>query len=466
MNSTIPKTENPLGYEKVSKLLKRFATPSVIAMIVSSLYNVVDQIFIGQFVGTLGNAATNVAFPVTTICIAISVLCGVGGSSCFSIELGRGHKEEAKGCISTALITAFSLSTFYAVMAFIFIRQMLSLFGGSGETLNYAVHYCKVLVIGVPFLVLGNVMSNFIRADGSPKFSMVCMVVGAVINIGLDAILVPLGGVEWGMEGAALATIISQIISFSIATLYLTKFKTVDFKLTQMSFSLKRAFKVCSLGMSNCVNQLAILVVQITMNNQLDTYAAIEYEEHLRHIPQAAFGVVMKVNSILISFFVGMAQGSQPIVGYNCGAKQLWRSKETFKLSAAICFVVAFVGFLFFQFCPNVIISIFGSGESAYNDFAEKTMRIFLSMIMLNGVQMTIANYFSAIGKPVMGIILSLVRQILLIVPLMIILPLYFGLDGVLYAAPITDFVAFILAMILIVFEFRKDGYKKEEKQI
>ncbi len=464
MAADLKKEQNPLGIEKVSVLLRRFATPSVIAMIVSSLYNVVDQIFIGQFVGTLGNAATNIAFPVTTICIAISVLCGVGGSSCFSIELGRGHKEESKNCIGTALITAGSLSALYAVIAFIFVRQMLSLFGGSGETLNYAVDYCKVLVLGIPFLVLGNVMSNFIRADGSPKFSMTCMVVGAVINIGLDAILVPMGGVERGMEGAALATIISQIISFVFAATYLRKFKTVDFKLREARFGLKRAIKICSLGMSNCVNQLAILVVQVTMNNQLDTYAAIEYSEELRHIPQAAFGVVMKVNSILISFFVGMAQGSQPIVGYNCGAKKLWRSKETFKLSATVCFLVATVGFLFFQFCPQVVISIFGSGESAYNEFAEKTMRIFLSMIMLNGVQMTIANYFSAIGKPVMGIILSLVRQILLIVPLMIILPLFMGLEGVLYAAPITDFVAFILAMILIIIEFRREGYKKPQE--
>ncbi len=457
------KTQNPLGYEKVSKLLKSFATPSVVAMLVSSLYNIVDQIFIGQYVGTLGNAATNVAFPITTICIAISVLCGVGGASCFSIELGRGHKDEAKHCIGTASITAVAMSAVYAVFAFIFTRPMLSFFGGTGETLDYAVNYCEYLVAGVPFLVFGNVMSNFIRADGSPKYSMICMVLGGVINIGLDAILVPLGGVEWGMQCAAAATVISQIISFGVAAVYIKSFKTVDFKLRDVKFEIKRAIKICSLGMSNCVNQLAILVVQITMTTQLSKYGLITYGEALSHIPQAAFGVVIKVNSILISFFVGMAQGSQPIVGYNYGAKQLHRSKETFKLSALICFAVAAVGFLVFQFAPQAVISIFGSGEPAYNEFAEKTMRIFLSMIMLNGVQMTISNYFSAIGKPIKGVILSLIRQVIIIVPLMLILPLYFGLDGVLYAAPITDFISFVLAAVFIIREFRLEGYKREK---
>lgn len=450
-----------MGIEKVSTLLRRFATPSVVAMLVSSLYNIVDQIFIGQFVGPIGNAATNVAFPITTICLAISVLFGVGGSSCFSIELGRGHSKEASNCIGTALISVSVLSIIYALIAGVYSSEMLALFGGSGETLEFADRYCSYLVYGIPFLCLGNVMSNFIRADGSPKFSMMCMVIGGVANIILDAILVPLGGHEWGMQGAALATSISQVISFVVAICYIKKFKSVRFKLSEIQFNIKRAFKIASLGTSNCVNQLAVLVVQITMNNQLDAYGLIEYGEALKYIPQAAFGVVMKVNSILISFFVGMAQGSQPIVGYNYGADKHYRSKATFKLSATVCFIVATVGFLFFQFCPQIVISIFGSGDEAYNLFAEKTMRIFLSMIMLNGIQMTIANYFSAIGKPVKGVILSLIRQIILIVPLMLILPRFFGLDGILYAAPITDLVSFVLAAVLIIIEFRNEGYKK-----
>ncbi len=457
-----PTKENILGTEKVSKLLIKFATPSVIAMLISSLYNIVDQIFIGNYVGPIGNAATNVAFPITTVCIAISVLFGVGGSSYFSIELGRGRNQEAADSIGTSLITATALSVLYALVAGFFAPQMLTLFGGSGDTLEYSIRYCNYLVYGIPFLVIGNVLSNFIRADGSPRFSMVCMVVGAVVNIVLDAILVPYGGVEWGMQGAALATSISQFVSFAIAVLYLKKFKSVEFHLTKIKYSFRRALRIASLGMSHCVNQLAILVVQITMNNQLDTYGAIEFSKELAYIPQAAFGVVIKTNSILISFFVGMAQGSQPIVGYNYGADKHRRSKDTFMLSAATCFIVALVGFLIFQFAPQIIINLFGSGDAAYNDFAEKTMRIFLSMIMLTGVQMTISNYFSAIGKPTLGIILSLCRQILIFVPLMWILPTFLGLNGVLYAAPISDFTSCVLAVILVIKEFQNAGYKKQ----
>ncbi len=475
MSEQAKNVENPLGTEKIPKLLARFAVPSVVAMLISALYNIVDQIFIGQNVGTLGNAATNVAFPITTICIAISVLCGVGGASRFSIELGRGNKKEASNSVGTAIVTAAVLGSVYALISLALTRPMLSLFGGSGETLSYAVAYTQVLACGIPFLIISNVMSNFARADGSPNFSMICMIIGAVVNIALDAVLVPygcqIGGNLGGMRGAALATIISQIISFTIAIFYLRKFKSVNFSFKGFKYSFRKAYLVCSLGMSNCVNQLAICIVQIVMNNQLDTYGALELGkmgEAFTAIPQARFGVVMKVNSMLVSFFVGMAQGSQPLVGYNYGANKLRRSQKVFYLSSAICLTGATIGFLIFQFAPEVIISVFGSGEDPairdeYVRFACKTMRVFLSMIMLNSVQMTISNYFSAIGKPIKGVILSLLRQIIVIIPLMIILPKFMGLDGVLYSAPVTDVISFTLAFIFIIIEFRQEGYKKKK---
>lgn len=453
--------QNPLGTEKISKLLQRFAVPSIVAMLVSSLYNIVDQVFIGQYVGDIGNAATNIAFPLTTICIAISVLGGVGGASRFSIELGKGNKDEAGKCLGNALWLVAILGGIYTAIAFLCTNGMLVLFGGSGVALEYAIEYTTFVIVGMPFLILTNVMSNFIRADGNPRFSMTCMIIGAVINICLDALFVSDWGFNWGMAGAAGATAISQIISFGVAFSYLKRFKTVAVNRKSFIFEPKKALKIASLGMSNCINQVAICFVQIVMNNQLDTYGLLEFSKELAHIPQAAFGVVMKVNSLLISFFVGMAQGSQPIVGFNYGARQLYRSKKTFVFAATTCFSVALIGFAVFQLFPQAVISIFGSGVPEYNEFAEKTMRIFLSMIMLNGVQMTIANYFSAIGKPVKGAILSLVRQVLLIIPLMLILPNFFGLDGVLYAAPITDFISFILAFTLIFIEFRHQGYKQ-----
>ncbi len=466
--------ENPLGYEKIPKLLARFAVPSVVAMIISAMYNIVDQIFIGQNVGTVGNAATNVAFPITTICVAISVLCGVGGASRFSIELGRGNKKEASNSVGTAIVTAAVLGTVFALLSLALTKPMLALFGGSGETLEFAVAYSRILACGIPFLIISNVMSNFARADGSPNFSMICMIIGAVVNIALDAVMVPmgckLGGLIGGMRGASLATVISQLVSFTIAIFYLKKFKSVDFSFKNFKYSFRKAYLVCSLGMSNCVNQLAICAVQIVMNNQLDTYGAIELSKYgaaFTSIPQAAFGVVMKVNTMLVSFFVGMAQGSQPLIGYNYGAAKYRRSRKVFFLTSSICLIGATIGFLVFQLAPETIISVFGSSDNPeirteYVRFACKTMRVFLSMIMLNSVQMTISNYFSAIGKPIKGVILSLLRQIIVIIPLLIILPLYLGLDGVLYAAPITDVVSFTLALVFIILEFRRDEYKKK----
>ena len=455
--------ENPLGYEKISKLLIKFAVPSVVAMLVGSLYNIVDQIFIGHYVGPLGNAATNIAFPITTICIAISVLVGVGGASRFSIELGRGNKSESAKTVGTALWTALGLSVIYAVLAFSFCKPLLLLFGATDQTLGFTYQYTSIIIVGIPFLVLTNVLSNFIRADGSPKFSMACMLIGGVINIVLDAVFVPLGGYEYGMAGAAIATVISQIISFVVAVFYLKRFKTVDLDKKSFRFRPKKAVNIAALGMSNCFNQLAICVVQIVLNNQLKTYGAMT--EYGPDIPIGAFGVVMKVNSILISFFVGMCQGSQPIVGYNYGARRFDRAKQTCLLASKICMAFSFVGFLAFQLCPQYIVAIFGSGDALYEEFAEKTMRTFLFMIVLNGVQMVISNYFSAIGKPLKGVLLSLTRQLLLIVPLMLILPLFFGLEGVLYAAPITDFVAFLFALTLVLIEFKLPCYKKDKKK-
>ena len=455
--------ENPLGYEKITTLLRKFALPSIVAMLVSSLYNVVDQMFIGNYVGKLGNAATTVAFPLTTICIAISVLAGVGGASRFSIELGKGNKEEAGRCIGNALGFAAILSITYSVLAFFFSEQLLTLFGGSGETLRLAMEYSSFIIPAMPFLIISNVMSNFIRADGSPKFSMTCMIIGAVINIGLDALFVCDWGFDWGMAGAAGATAISQLISCAVAVSYLRRFSAVKINKSTFELNIRKMLKIASLGMSNCVNQLAICLVQIVMNAQLTSYAMKELAEADWDTPLAAFGVVMKINSIIISVFIGMAQGMQPIAGFNYGARKFDRVKKVCLIAAGICGGIAAIGILCFQIFPEQIVGIFGSGDAFYEEFAVKTLTIFLLMVPATGMQMTIANFFSAIGKPTRGVILSLTRQVLLIVPLLIIIPLFLGLDGVLYAAPITDFLAFVLAAVLAVFEFRRPEYRKNK---
>ncbi len=458
------KENNPLGYEKIPKLLARFAIPSVVAMIVSALYNIVDQIFIGNNVGPIGNAATNVAFPFTTICMAIAVLVGIGGASRFSIELGRKNYEESRRCIGNALWSALGLSVAFAVISGVFLEPMLGLFGATSESLPYAVDYMKYIVFGMPFLVLSSVLSNFIRADGSPNFSMICMIIGAVTNTVLDAVFVCDWGLNMGMAGAAIATVISQVVSCVAAALYLFRFKTVKLDRTCLAFDIRRALRIAALGMSNCVNQVAICAVQIVLNQTLKKWGALDPVLGA-DIPIAAFGIVMKVNSIFISIFIGIAQGSQPIIGYNYGAGQYRRARKVCTLAAKICFAAATVGCFAFQVFPEVVLSIFGSGDQVYMDFAVMTMRTFLMMIMLNSLQFVFSNYFSAIGKPMIGVILSMTRQVILVIPLMIVLPYLFGdIYGVLYAAPITDFISFVLAAVFIFFEFKKPAYKKENK--
>lgn len=446
------KEKNPLGYEKPSLLLRKFAVPSVIAMLVSSLYNLIDQICIGQWVNYLGNGATNVAFPLTTICLSISLLVGVGSAAKFSLSLGQGNKDEAEKCVGNGLSLVLILGILYTVLVEIFLTPLLQLFGATPSILPNAISYAGITSIGMPFLIFTNVMSNLIRADGSPKYSMACMVVGAIINTILDPVFILC--FDMGISGAAIATTISQIISFIMSAVYIPKFKQIKLKKTDFRLNIKRCFTISSLGISNCCTQLAITLIQIVINNSLTYYGKMSF--YGEDIPLSAFGVVMKINAIFISFFVGISQGAQPIVGFNYGAKQYDRVKKIYKLSIQYSFVISVIAFIAFQFFPSYIISIFGIGDELYMEFAVKCMRILLFMIIINGVQIISSNFFAAIGKPLKGLVLSLSRQCLLLIPLMLILPLFMQLDGIMYSAPIADLTAFVISVIMIKVEFKK----------
>ena len=448
---TQTKPQNPLGYEKISTLLKKFAVPSIIAMIVSTLYNIVDQIFIGQGVGMLGNAATNVAFPLTTICLAISLLIGIGSASLFSLSLGKKDELTASKCVGVAVYMSIILGVLYAVIIEVFLTPIIVAFGATQDVLPYAVDYVRWTAIGMPFLIFTNAISNLIRADGNPRYSMTCMVVGAVVNTILDPIFIFV--FNMGVAGAAIATVISQIISFGLAFAYLFKFQQVKLTKNLFKLDLKSCGKVASLGMSNAFNQLAIAVVQIILNNSINYYGALSI--YGADIPLAACGVIMKVNGIFVSVFVGFSQGSQPIFGFNYGAEQYGRVKKTYLTVVLICSIVALTGTALFQTIPRPIISLFGSGDELYFEFAEKFMRIFLSMLICVGLQIFSSNLFSAIGKPIIGVILSLSRQVLLFIPLVIILPTFMGLDGILFAGPIADLISFLIAMIFVSREFK-----------
>ena len=444
--------QNPLGYEKISVLLKQFAIPSIIAMVVSSLYNIVDQVFIGQGVGYLGNAATNVAFPLTTICLAITLLISIGSASRFSLSLGAGDQERAAQSVGNAVSMMILFGIFYFILIEIFLHPLLNAFGATAEVMPYAKSYTRITAIGMPFLIVTNGMSNLARADGSPKYSMTCMLVGAIINTILDPIFIFV--LHLGVEGAALATIIGQFFSFLMAAHYLKMFRQIRLEKRHFYLKLPVCLNIASLGMSNCLNQLAITLVQVVMNNSMTYYGAKSI--YGSEIPLAASGIVLKTNAILLSVIIGLSQGSQPIIGFNYGAKQYDRVRGVYKLAISCNLVVSAIGFVLFQFFPKQIISLFGTGDSLYFEFSVKFMRIFLFMVLINGVQLLSSNFFAAIGKPLKGMFLSLTRQVIFLIPLLLILPVFFGIDGIMFSAPIADTIAFLVTVFFISREMKQ----------
>ncbi len=445
-----PTKENPLGTEKLSKLLKTYAIPSIIAMVVSSLYNIVDQIFIGQGVGYLGNAATNVAFPLTTICLAIALLIGVGAASRFSLELGAGQKENAAISVGNAFSMMVISGILYVIIVEIFLIPLLTIFGATPDVLPYAESYTRITVAGVPLLIITNGMSSLARADGSPKYSMSCMLIGAVINTILDPLFIFV--FNMGVAGAAWATVIGQFFSFLMAAYYLKKFKHIELKGHHFRPKGAECKKIAALGMSNSLNQLALTFVQIVLNNSLTYYGARSI--YGSEIPLACCGIVMKTNAILLSVIIGISQGSQPIIGFNYGARKYPRVRGIYKLAIGCNLAISAVGFILFQFFPKHIISLFGNGDALYFEFAVKFMRIFLFMVIINGCQLLSSNFFAAIGKPVKGVFLSMTRQVIFLIPLIIILPIFFGIDGIMFAGPVADAFAFITTAIVISREF------------
>lgn len=444
---------NPLGYEPLPKLLRSFAVPSVIAMLVSSLYNIVDQIFIGQGVGYLGNAATNVAYPLTTICLAIALLIGIGSASRFSLSLGAGEPEQAARVVGNAIAMMAVLGILYALLVELFLHPLLLAFGATPDVMPYAIEYTRITALGMPLLIVTNAMSNLARADGSPKYSMTCMLVGAVINTILDPIFIFV--FHQGVAGAALATVIGQFFSFLLAVRYAFHFQHINLRREHLRLSLSESLQTASLGMSSSLNQVAITFVQIVINNSLTHYGASSI--YGTDIPLAACGIVMKTNAILLAVVIGISQGSQPIIGFNYGAKQYDRVRGIYRLAIGCNLVVSLVGFLLFQFCPRQIISIFGSGNALYFEFAVRFMRIFLFMVLVNGVQMLSSNFFSAIGKPVKGLVLSMTRQVLFLIPLLLLLPILMGgIDGILFAGPVADTMAFLTTVCLVSREMKR----------
>ena len=444
-------SENPLGVEPVSVLLRRFAVPSVIAMLVSALYNMVDQLFIGHSIGVLGNAATNVAFPLSMVCTSIGLLCGIGGAANFNLCMGRKETEHAKSYVGNAVSMLAILGVILCIAVQLFLRPMMILFGATADVLTYACTYTRITSIGFPFLIVTIGGSNLIRADGSPNYSMACNLVGAVVNSILDPLFIFV--FHMGMAGAALATITGQVLSFLLVVRYLRGFKTLPLSLSDLKPKMACWIQIASLGATPAFNQVAMMVVQIVMNNTLTHYGSNSI--YGSDIPLACAGIISKVNMLFFSFVIGISQGLQPIVSFNFGAAKYDRVKEAYKKAVFAATAISVVAFLCFQLFPRQIISIFGSGSEEYLHFAERYFRIFLFFTFLNGIQPVSSNFFTSIGAPKKGIFLSLTRQIIFLLPLLLIFPYLFGIDGVMYTAPIADLAAASVSIFMVVREFK-----------
>ena len=442
--TNISQEQNPLGTAPVGGLIGKFAIPAIISMLVSALYNIVDQIFIGQGVGMLGNAATNVAFPVTTIATALALLLGIGGASNYNLEMGAGREKKASSIAGTALSTLVITGVILAVAVLLFLRPLLSLFGATTDVMPYAVDYLGITAVGLPFYALSIGGNHIVRADRSPTYSMTCVLTGAIVNTILDPLFI--SGFGWGIKGAAWATVIGQVVSGILVIIYFGKFRKMYLEMSMLKPSSECLKAIISLGMASCINQIAMAIVQIVLNNILRYYGGLSV--YGSDIPIACVGVISKVNQVFMAICIGISQGCQPIWGFNYGAKKYDRVRLAYRYSVIACTAIATVFFLCFQLFPHQIVSIFGTGSDLYFQFAERYLKIFMFMTFANGIQPMSSGFFTSIGKAKLGIVMSLTRQVLFLLPLIVVFSLIMGIDGVMYAGPIADAAALSLAIL------------------
>ena len=449
MEQTASENKSIFATEPIGRLIAKFAIPCVISLLVNSLYNIVDQIFIGWGVGYLGNGATNIVFPITIVALSLSLMIGDGGAAYLSLKLGEGDIESAKKGVGNAIVMVTVVSILLTAVFLIFINPILDLFGATDVLRPYALQYGTIIGIGLPFMMIPGALNSMIRADGSPKYAMFSMALGAVINTIFDPVFIFV--FHMGVQGAAIATVMGQVASFIVSVIYLPRFKTLRFDAACFRLKPRTCGNIASFGVSSFITQFAITIVMALTNNLLAIYGAESV--YSAEIPLTATGIVMKVNQILISILVGIAVGTQPIIGYNYGAKNFTRVKKALDIAFVISEIISILAFLIFQFTPMTIVSIFGSEEGLYNEFAVMAFRIFLLLCPLTGFQTVVSVYLQAVGKPVKSAILSLARQIIFFVPAALILPKFLGVTGVLWTGPVADGLAFLLSLGLLIYE-------------
>lgn len=438
----------------IGKLMVKFSLPAIASMVVNSIYNIVDQIFIGQGVGMYGNAATNLTFPLVTIAMAIGTLIADGCVAYFSLKLGQKNYDEATRTMGNGIAISLLAGLFITISMELLLTPILNLCGGrdvARETFRYATEYARITLIGIPFVCISMTVNSIIRAQGSPKYAMFSNIAGCLLNVVLDAWFVL--GLDWGVAGAAWATIIGQVLNFVLAIAYIPRLKGIQFKREYMKLSTKTLGSFLPLGISSFFTQFGSTIVVICVNNLNVKYGAMSV--YGPDIPLAAMGIVMKVNSIIVSIMVGLGIGSQPIVGYNYGAKRFDRVKSTYLRTIIIGLICGTIGWACFQLFPQQIINLFGQESELYNEFARKCFKIFLGVIFLLGFISPSCIFFQSIGKPMKAMICTLSRQLLYFLPVAYLLCSMIGIDGILYAGALSDILAALTVGILIIGEMR-----------
>lgn len=453
--------ENPLGVRPVKGLLFSFSIPAIISCLVNSVYNIVDQIFIGQGVGYLGNAATTIAFPLMTIIMAFATLIGSGGSAYAALRLGEGRKREALLTLNNLLVIAIGLGILLAATGLIFLKPILTLFGATETTMPYAIDYTSIVLMGVPFSVISIALSNMARTDGHPRMSMYGILIGAALNTVLDPIYIFV--LDWGVKGAAIATITAQFVSTVVLCYYFLRKGNMRFTRRYMKPVGRVWYKIFSLGISSGITSLVACIMQVVMNNSLVYYG--NQTEITGDVALSAMGIVMKIAMILASVCIGFGIGAQPILGFNLGAKKYTRVRHTYLLAVSIATGSILIGWAVCQLAPHLVLSLFGKENQTFTDFAVRCLRIYLGGIFCAGFQIVSTNYFQATGQPLKASLLSMLRQLILLIPLLLILPLFFGLNGLLYAGPCADIGSAVIVALFILPEMRKLNRRIAESQ-
>ena len=446
-----------LGTERIERLMRQYAVPCIISLLVGALYNIVDQIFIANasYLGSYGNAANTVVFPLTVVALAIAILVGDGCCAFVSISLGRQEMEKAKRSVGNAVVLALGSSLVLTALYLLFANQIIAMFGGTvnAETFHYAQEYFFYITLGIPFYMFGQAMNPVIRADGNPKFAMISTLAGAVINIILDPIFIFV--CKWGMMGAAVATVLGQVVTAVLAIWYLQHMRII--RLTRRDFALngKLCGRMLTLGITSFLSQISLVAAMAAINNMLRKYGALDVvfgQEQYAQIPMAVVGIVMKFFQIVISIVVGMAAGCIPIVGYNMGAEKKLRVRELFTRLLAAEALVGAVALILAEGFPHQLIAIFGAkNESAYyTDFAVKAFRVYLCMMVLACVNKACFIFLQAVGKALSSTMLSMFREVVFGVGFALLLPKFFGLDGVLYSMPVSDVLTFVISLVII----------------